>query len=242
MLTLSLLVLIDSRAPAGAHSHSGGMEPAITAGLVRDIDDVARFCDARMRTAGRVAAAFAAASCLGWAQGLDPQFWLALDRELDARIASEASRAASRAMGSGLRRLVGAMAPDSWSKLQQAWSLCPRPAAHHPLVLGSAAGAVGAEAGMAARAAMLGAVSGPASAALRLLGLDPYHVQGIIAALVATMEAIADDAAARAESAVSALVGSGDPGALGWLPADGVPGLDVLADAHLHQEVRLFAS
>lgn len=242
MLPLSLLVLIDSRAPAGAHSHSAGMEPAVNAGLVRDVDDVARFCDARMRTGGRVAAAFAAASCAGWQQGLAPDFWLALDRELDARIASEATRAASRAMGSGLRRLVAATAPDSRPKLQLAWSLCPRPAPHHPLVLGSAAGAAGAEPGMAARAAMLGAISGPASAALRLLGLDPYHVQGITAALAATMEAIADDAAALAESAVGVIASSGDTSALALLPADGVPGLDVLADVHLHQEVRLFAS
>lgn len=242
MLPLSLLVLIDSRAPAGAHSHSSGMEPAIAAGLVRDIDDVARFCDARMRTGGRVAAAFAAASCLGWQRGLGPGFWLALDRELDARIASEAARAASRAMGSGLRRLVAATAPDSWPRLQVAWSQCPRPSAHHPLVLGSAAGAVGAEPGMAARAAMLAAVSGPASAALRLLGLDPYHVQGITAALASTMEAMGDASAALAQAAVDAVVGSGDAGALALLPADGVPGLDVLADVHLHQEVRLFAS
>lgn len=242
MLPLPLLILIDSRAPAGAHSHSSGMEPAVEAGLVRGIDDVARFCDARLRTGGRVAAAFAAASCLGWSAGLEPQFWLALDRELEARIASEASRSASRAMGSGLRRLIAATAPASWPLLQQAWSLCPAPSAHHPLVLGAAAGAVGADAGMAARAAMLASVSGPASAALRLLGLDPYQVQAITASLAPAMEQAADDVARLAGSVVGAVLGAGDPSALALLPSDGVPGLDVLADVHLHQEVRLFAS
>ncbi len=242
MLPLALLILIDSRAPAGAHSHSSGMEPAVAAGLVRDVDDVAAFCAARVRTGGRVAAAFAAASCRGWLMGLEPHFWLALDRELDARIASEAARGASRAMGSGLRRLVAATAPASWRALQEVWSLCPRPAPHHPVVLGAAAAAVGAQPAMAGRAAMLASVSGPASAALRLLGLDPYQVQAITAALAAAMEQAADEATALADAVVAAVEVAGDGAALADLPADGVPGLDVLADVHLLQEVRLFAS
>ena len=35
-----LLLLLDSRAPAGGHAHSGGMEPAVSAGLVRNFADV----------------------------------------------------------------------------------------------------------------------------------------------------------------------------------------------------------
>ena len=62
-----LLLLLDSRAPAGAHHHSGGMEAAIGTGLVsanpvRGLADLEDFCRARLRTSARVAAAFAAAA------------------------------------------------------------------------------------------------------------------------------------------------------------------------------------
>ncbi|MCW2596312.1 MAG: Urease accessory protein ureF 2, partial [Jatrophihabitans sp.] len=58
-----LLLLLDSRSPAGGHNHSGGMEPAITCGMVRNLADVEAFCRGRLRTSGRVAAAFAATAC-----------------------------------------------------------------------------------------------------------------------------------------------------------------------------------
>ena len=43
-----LMLLLDSRSPAGAHSHSGGMEAAVTAGWVRDVADVREFCRGRL--------------------------------------------------------------------------------------------------------------------------------------------------------------------------------------------------
>ena len=39
-----LLLLLDGRSPAGAQGHSGGMEAAVMAGLVRDLSDVRDFC------------------------------------------------------------------------------------------------------------------------------------------------------------------------------------------------------
>ena len=57
-MTAQLLLLLDSRSPAGAHSHSGGLEAAVGAGLVRDLADVDAFCAGRLRTAGVVAAGF----------------------------------------------------------------------------------------------------------------------------------------------------------------------------------------
>jgi urease accessory protein len=57
-----LLLLVDSRAPAGAHHHSGGMEAAVGTGLVTGLASLEDFCRARLRTSARVAAAFAAAS------------------------------------------------------------------------------------------------------------------------------------------------------------------------------------
>jgi urease accessory protein len=66
---------------------------------------------------------------------------------------------------------------------------------------------------------------------VRLLGLDPFAVQGLLARLAPVIDACAGDAA-RAAAA-------GSPAAL---PADAAPALDLLADFHLTAEVRLFAS
>jgi urease accessory protein len=205
-----LLLLLDSRSPAGAHSHSGGMEPAVIHGLVHDLADVEQFCQTRLRTAGLIAADFAAAAC---ALGPDAptSAWRALDAEFEARLPSEALRAASRQLGNGLRRLVRAMLPG-----------CDLPAMHHPLVLGAAVAAAGGTSELAAQAAALGTITVPASAAVRLLGLDPFAVQAMLSRLAA-------------EIAAMALPGGG-------LRAASAPALDLLADVHHTAEVRLFAS
>jgi urease accessory protein len=75
-----LLLLLDSRAPAGAHNHSAGMEAAVGTGLVTGLADLETFCRARLATSGRVAAAFAAAAC-----HLQDQYPERLDTEAAAR-------------------------------------------------------------------------------------------------------------------------------------------------------------
>lgn len=204
-----LLLLLDSRSPAGAHNHSAGMEAAVARGLVQSMPDVEAFCGARLRTSGRLAAQAAASACAG------PADWAALEAEFDARTPSEAVRTASHALGRGLLRLVRAMLP----------AFDPPPTTHHPLVLGAAVAAAGGSPGLAARAAALGTVSVPASAAVRLLGLDPFAVQAMLARLAATIDAGGVAAVPPAQWTAAAL-----------------PALDLLADHHLTTEVRLFAS
>lgn len=226
-----LLLLLDSRAPSGAHAHSGGMEPAVTAGLVQDLGDVSAFCRARLRTSGQVSAAFAAAACqlaLGPAAAggtaclaATRPSWEELDGELDARMPSEALRSASRSLGGGLRRMVASMFPD----VPLPWPAAPAP--HHPVVLGVAVALAGGDPALAAQAAALASVTGPASAAVRLLGLDPLAVQGMLARLVGDCSA---DAAVWAMRPLRSL------------PAGAAPYLDLLADVHRTSEVRLFAS
>jgi urease accessory protein len=224
-----LLLLLDSRAPAGAHSHSGGMEAAVTAGFAADIAGVERFCRFRLRTSGRVAAAFSAVACQLWLGGEAlPGRWAELDAEYSARLPGEATRAASRQLGSGLRRLVSALAPDA--DFGPPWQRIERPAPHHPLVLGVAVAVAGGDARLAALAAALSSCVAPASAAVRLLGLDPYAVQAVLARLSADIDAVGR-AAALAE-----------PATLADLPALAAPSLDLLADVHARSEVRLFAS
>jgi urease accessory protein len=96
--------------------------------------------------------------------------------------------------------------------------------------LGAGVALAGGDPELAGRAAALGACAGPASAAVRLLGLDPFAVQAMLARLAPEVDQCAA-AAARAAALSPAS-----------LPADGAPALDLLADYHLTAEVRLFAS
>ncbi len=226
-----LLLLLDSRAPAGAHHHSGAMEAAVMSGLVTDLAGTEDFCRTRLRTSAKVAATFAAASCrLLMTERADvPALLPLLDIEYEARIPSEATRSASRQLGRGLGRLLRSVIPGA--ELATAFAGCAGPAPHHPLVLGAGVALAGGEPELAARAAALGACTGPASAAVRLLGLDPFAVQAMLARLA---PAIDECAALAARAAASAGPAS--------LPADGAPALDLLADYHLTAEVRLFAS
>ena len=237
-----LLLLLDSRAPAGAHHHSGAMEAAIGTGLVsadpvRGLAGVEDFCRAKLRTSARVTAAFAAAACR--LQSTDPERpgspaparWAELDAEFEARTPSEATRAASRQLGGGLLRLLRSVLPET--DLVTLWSLWAAP--HHPLVLGAGVSLAGGSPELAARAAALAACAGPASAAVRLLGLDPFAVQAMLARLAPSIDECAALAAQCSALQCSALQ-------CRTLPADSAPALDLLADYHLTAEVRLFAS
>jgi urease accessory protein len=226
------LLLADSRFPGGGHAHSGGLEEAAARGLVRTEDDLPAFLAGRLRTAGALAAVFAAASAHCAARGAD--LWSTVDAELDARTPSAAQRSASRAQGRATARaasFIPTVDSGCGSPLRLLLSAAPRP--HHAVVLGCVAGSGGGSPADAALPAAYLSVSGPASAAVRLLGLDPLRVNGIVAALAPALRSVAADAAACAGL---------DPASL---PAPGAPGLDLLAeehDRHHREEVRLFAS
>jgi urease accessory protein len=230
-----LLLLLDSRAPAGAHHHSGGMEAAVGTGLVTGLASLEDFCQARLRTSARVSAAFAAAAARAQADFPEPAVvsaarsqWALLAAEFEARTPSEAMRAASRQLGGALVRLLRSVLPQT--EAVTPWSLSAGRPPHHPLVLGAGVMLAGGTPELAARAAALGACSGPASAAVRLLGLDPFAVQAMLARLAPAVDACAAEAALAAAGPVAGLA------------ADAAPALDLLADFHLTTEVRLFAS
>jgi len=222
MSALSVLLLADSRLPNGGHAHSGGVEMAVTAGLVSTVDDLASFLRGRLRTAAPVQASFSAAAALV------RDDWPMWDRALSARIPSAALRTASRTQGAALLRTVAGMWP-----VPAGLVALGRP--HQPLVLGAAARAGGADARDAALLAVHHLVGGACSAAVRLLGLDPLAVAAVVAGVGELAERVACDAAAVAEVAVAA----DDPGSL---PAVSGPMTELLAAAHAHQEVTLFAS
>jgi urease accessory protein len=249
-MTAALLTLADSRLPAGGHTHSGGVEQAIAAGVVHGSGSLAAFLRRRLATSGAVAAGLAAAACAaigpddGSPEG--PQrrdkrgsvqegdgTWprcrpegdsvsamlAALDAEADARTPSPALRAASRQQGRGLVRVGRRAWPGG------AWDALPdRP--HHPLALGVAAAAGGLGPREAAQAAAYLSISGPATAAQRLLAMDPLTVAAVTARLAPEIDAVAD----------------GLYGHKGPISAATDPLLDLLAEVHAARKDRYFAS
>ena len=108
----TLLVLADSRLPTGGHVHSGGVEEAVTGGLVVDLPTLRAFLRRRIRTHGLVTASLAAAVHAGTLTVTDA------DREIDARTPAPAARDASRAQGRGLTRLARRVWPDlDWTAI-----------------------------------------------------------------------------------------------------------------------------
>ena len=104
--------LADSRLPTGGHVHSGGVEEAVTSGLVVDLATLRAFLRRRIATQGLVTASVAAAVHAGSLSVA------AADRETDARTPAPAARQASRAQGRGLARLARRVWPDGdWDAL-----------------------------------------------------------------------------------------------------------------------------
>jgi urease accessory protein len=220
----ALLVLADGRFPAGGHAHSGGAEAAVKAGRIHDTATLHAFCAGRLHTAGLTAAALAAAA----AGGLDP---LLADAAADVRIPSPALRAASRRLGRQLIRAARTVWPDP--ALERLAADRPR-GAHQPVVLGLAAAAAGLVPADAASAAAYESVSGPVTACVRLLGLDPFQATAVLARLAEDLADVAVRAVRAAEEAHTAGTDA--------LPAASAPLLDLYAEQHAAWPMRLFAS
>jgi urease accessory protein len=215
-MNAAAFLLADGRFPAGGHAHSGGVEAAAGAGTVHDLVTLGLFLRGRLRTAGLVTAGLAAAACE------QARSWAELDAEADARTPSPAQREASRRQGRALLRAARAAWPQA-SQLHELANASQPP--HQGIVLGATAAAAGCTAREAAQVAAYQSVTGPASAAVRLLSLDPLQVSGLLARLAAEIDAVAERASSSPE-----------------LPCAAAPVLDLLAETHARAEVRLFAS
>lgn len=208
-----LLGLADSRLPTGGHVHSGGTEEAVTSGLVVDLATLRAYLRRRIRTHGLVNASIAAAVHSGT---LPAAAGGRGDTETDARTPAPAARQASRAQGRGLVRLARRVWPDAeWDAL----GLTPH--------LAVAAGAVGAASGLLPEHTALSLIyttmTGSATAAQRLLALDP----GDVAAVTFELSELCEQTAAEAAKDLADL-------------SD--PLLDVLAQRHTERDRPLFAS
>ena len=217
-------LFLDARLPTGGHAHSGGLEEAADAGRVADVGHLEAFLRGRLATAGRSDAALAAAARARVPDGP----WAPVDAEAAARCASPALRAVSRGQGRRLLRLGRSAWGGPWlGDLAGATGGAPT----WPVALGAVGATAGLDALQVAAAAATASVTGPGWAAVRALGLDPFAVAGLLAALGPEV----DRAAAGAARDAARL-------ALRELPAAGPPLLELGAEDHARWEVRLFAS
>ncbi|SDD50571.1 urease accessory protein UreF [Streptomyces prasinopilosus] len=224
MSRTALLILADGRFPAGGHAHSGGMEAAVASGGVHDTASLEAFCRGRLHTAGLTAAGLAAAAATGYDA-------LALDDAADTRTPAPALRRVARRLGRQMMRAARA----TWPCAGLDHLARHRPQGpHQPVVLGVAARAAGLTALDAAHAAVYESVGGPATAAVRLLSLDPFEATAVLARLADDLDAVA----AAASDAAGRVAAEG----VTVLPAASAPLLDITGEQHAAWAVRLFAS
>ncbi|OBF19509.1 urease accessory UreF family protein [Mycobacterium sp. ACS4331] len=206
----TLLTLADSRLPTGGHVHSGGVEEAIASALVVDLGSLDAFLRRRIRTQGLVSASIAAAV---HAERLDIHD---AEAETDARTPSAPARAASRSQGRGLLRLARRVWPaGKWADLRRD--------PHLPVVAGMVGRITELTPTHTAMVLVYTTMTGTATAAQRLLALDPADV----AALTFDLADLCEDTAAEAVTGLSDL-------------SD--PLLDVLAERHIRRDRPLFVS
>jgi urease accessory protein len=230
---LAALLLADGRFPAGGHVHSAGVEAAVADGRVHDLASLDAFVTGRLWTVGLTEASLAAATAtrLGGSPDPDDDGHEAVVEELDAeahaRLPVPALRDASRRQGRQLVRV----AARCWPRGVLTRALARWPGGLHlPVAWGVVAVAAGLGPGDVAQLCLHHAVTTPAQAAVRLLGLDPFAVAALTARLASTARTVAHEAMDVAT------------GPLDELPARSGVLVDVAAHEHAGWDSRLFAT
>jgi urease accessory protein len=221
------LLLADSRFPSGSYAHSLGLEQAVADGLT----DVPAFIRARLRLVAEADARFAveARRAAGggragaWGDAAPGERALArLDAEWAARTPSPALREAARRLGAQLLRSAATVWPGGAIAAYRAASRdTPRPVA-----LGVVAGGAGVSEEDTALLALYDDAATVASAALKLLPLDPAVTARWLAELAPSLRQAAARVAADR----------------GPLPSPAAVALELAAPIHLERRERLFAS
>lgn len=212
----ALLLLADGRFPDGSHAHSFGMEAAVAAGRVHDPGSLHQYLEARLWTTTRTDAAAAAISARG-EHPLD-----AIDEALVIRMPGAAAREASRSLGRSMGRTAERLWPGRAPRLSDG-----RPPLQ-PVALGAIATLAGCGPLEAAIGTTHAAAAALSSAALRLLGLDPFEVAAVLAGLRGTVAEVAES--------VQPLAAPGD------LPFASTPFAELDTELQRTLEPRLFGS
>ncbi|MDX6235310.1 MAG: urease accessory protein [Kribbellaceae bacterium] len=217
---LVALMLADGRLPTGGHTQSGGLEPAVRAGLGADgarLAEVEGYARDRLRTVTRVEAGVAVVARHLALAGTPV---LSAEAAWAARTPSQALRAASRRQGRAYLRLAARVWPDVLNHL----------AADAEVARAVVVGVVGAVTGLTAQqvARLVGYDDAQAvvAASLKLLPVDPTEAAGWLVALHSDIELMVAD--------VASLTSPDE------VPACGAPLVDVFAQAHAIERMRLF--
>jgi|SRR5699024_9748868 len=165
---LGTLLLADARVPTGGHAQSGGLEPAVHAGL--PVERVPQYLESRLRTIGLVEASAAVLAARGARQ--QPVELSPVHQALLARTPAQPLRESSGMLGRGLRRLVERLWPDHPAVVALP-ELGTRP--QRPVVLGVLGAAMGLDDPQLARACLYEDAQTVTSAALKLLPVDPVE-------------------------------------------------------------------
>jgi urease accessory protein len=214
------MLLADGRLPSGAHTQSGGLEPALHAGL--RLADVPGYLTVRLRTVTEVEAAVAVLARQAWLHGVPgsrAQALALLDLAWRARTVSDALRDAADLLGRGYLR----MAASVWdlSELADAGRTWCR-----AVVVGVTAAAAGLGSSDTARLVAFEDVQTVLAAALKLVPFDP--AQNVAWAVAARPEV---EALVRRVAGLTALDA---------LPASTAPLLEQWGQQHRNTERRLF--
>jgi urease accessory protein len=216
---LLMMLLGDARLPVAGHTQSATLEGGVQAGLTAA--EVPIYIAARLSTTVRVEAgtAVVARHHLDHGLPLEP-----VVRAWAARVPSAALRRSSRTQARALLRVSGRLWPES-SAVAAAAST---PGVPRPVALGAAAVAVGLGPRALARLVGYDDVQTVASAALKLLPLDPVDTSGWVHDALPLVSEAAD--------AVTHLV---EPG---HIPATAAPQTELWAEAHGASTRRLFSA
>lgn len=216
---LLMMLLGDARLPVAGHTQSAVLEGGVQHGL--SAAEVPIYIAARLCTAVRVEAgtAVVARHHLRHGLALEP-----VVRAWAARTPSAALRRASRTQARAVLRISGRLWPESAAVT----AVTALPGVPRPVALAAAAVAVGLPAGALARVIGYDDVQTVASAALKLLPLDPAEVTGWV-----------HDALPLVAEAADAVARLTDPASI---PATTAPQTELWAQAHAHSTRRLFSA
>jgi urease accessory protein len=216
---LLMMLLGDARFPVAGHTQSAGLEAAVQHGLTGA--EVPLYLAARLSSTVRIDAGTAVVALHHSSHEL-PLEPVAL--AWAARTPSSALRRASRAQGRALLRLVGRLWPDS-TAIDQVAELAGVP---RPVVLGAVAATLGLTPAALARLVGYDDVQTVASAALKLLPLDPADATAWVHDALPQVALLAEDVARLTEP--------------GCIPATSAPQIELWAEAHARSNRRLFSA
>lgn len=215
----SLLMLADGRLPTGGHANGGGVEWAAARDDLSKSGTLLDWIEARLRTSGRIEAAFAVAA------GSPDRSVDDLDAELTARLPGPRAREVSRQLGRQLLRLAEQVWPDP-SIAELAHPVGP----HHALVFGTTARVIGADPVSTATLVLHHQVAAAITATIRLLASDPLELAAVQSRCRVAITHIAGHAPAWATTRPS------------QLPSRSMPLAEVLVEDHGTWSSRLFVA